>query len=380
MATVRGVSSSAPTDAMATVRGTCEEMCPARERAARAASGEVHALERDDALVKKYRRTAMAGSDDAASVRTISALERAVERVLAVHARGEESACGTSSATAFADDRLRSVRQDLSMQGLFADDPDACARAGTLLERMVSYSVASERERRAGCGSHERRDFGESRLRDEQLGKTFGMLFSVYRELGAGRVDPRRVGRAFSLFVCSAPRDGTSSSELAGDLRRVGCKALSTAEARFGLRCLHALLEGNHERVFKLVESKECSYELACCLERHFPVLRVEALRSMNAAMNATPMSLDELARVLRFDDARDAETYAKVCGLSVDDDTRTVSFRTLPFTYPNLRHPDVAEKLRAPSSLVDAKRVPPTDSKRDVCVGVASLTLKSFE
>lgn len=380
---------------MTMVRGTCEEMCPARERAARAASGEVHALERGDALmVKKYRRTVMAGSDDAASVRTISALERAVERVLAAHARvarGEESACGTSSATAFADDRLRSVRQDLSIQGVFADDPDACARAGTLLERMVSYSVASERERRAGCGSRgrragsesrERRDFGESRLRDEQLGKTFGMLFSVYRELGADRVDPRRVGRAFSLFVCSATRDGTSSSELAGDFRRVGREALATAEARFGLRCLHALLEGNHERVFKLVESKECSYELACVLEGHFPVLRVEALRSMNAAMNATPMSLDELARVLRFDDARDAETYAKVCGLSVDDDTRTVSFRTLPFTYPNVRHPDVAEKLCAPSSLVDAKRVTPTDerSTRDVCVGVASLTLKSFE
>jgi hypothetical protein len=371
---------------MATVRGTCEEMCPARERAARAASGEVHALERGDALmVKKYRRTVMAGSDDAASVRTIGALQRAVERVLAVHARvarGEESACGTSSATAFADDRLRSVRQDLSMQGLFADDPDACARAGTLLERMVAYSVASERERRAGSGSRERCDFGESRLRDEQLGKTFGMLFSVYRELGADRVDPGRVGRAFSLFVCSATRGGTSPSELAGDLRRVGREALSTAEARFGLRCLHALLEGNHERVFKLVESKECSYELACCLERHFPVLRVEALRSMNAAMNATPMSLVELARVLRFDDARDAETYAKACGLSVDNDTRAVSFRTLPFTYPNVRHPDVAEKLCVPSSLVDAKRVAPTDErlKHDVCVGVASLTLKSFE
>ena len=102
----------------------------------------------------------------------------------------------------------------------------------------------------------------------------------------------------------------------------------------------------------------------------------------MNAPMNATPMSLDELARVLRFDDARDAETYAKACGLSVDDETRSVSFRTLPLTYPNLRHPDAAEKLRAPSSLVDAKRFPPTDEHppRDISIHLASLTVKTSE
>ena len=389
---VRGVIASRA-DAMVTVRGTCEEMCPAREREARAASGEVHALERGagTSVVKRYRRTVRSGSDDAENVRTIGALERSVDRVLdavARVARGEESACAMSSSRAFADDRLRAVRQDLSIQGIFAEDPDACARAGALLERMVAYAVVSERERRSGLNGA--CDFGEARLRDEQLGKTFGMLFSVFRELGADRVDPRRVGRAFSLFACSTARDApvsssasvSSSSELAGDLRRVGDEALSTSDARFGLQCLHALLEGNTQRVFKLVESAECSYELACCLERHFPVLRVEALRAMNASMNATPMSLDELARVLRFDDARDAETYAKACGLSVDDETRSVSFRTLPFTYPNLRHPDVAEKLRAPSSLVDAKRVPPTDEHppRDISIHLASLTVKTSE
>ncbi len=231
-------------DAMATVRGTCEEMCPAREREARAASGEVHALERGDAMtsvVKRYRRTVRSGSDDAVNVRTIDALERSVNRVLdavARVARGEESACAMSSSRAFADDRLRAVRQDLSIQGIFAEDPDACARAGALLERMVAYAVVSERERRSGLNGA--CDFGEARLRDEQLGKTFGMLFSVFRELGADRVDPRRVGRAFSLFACSTARDApvsssasvSSSSELVGDLRRAIRITMSARAAR----------------------------------------------------------------------------------------------------------------------------------------------------
>ena len=174
------------------------------------------------------------------------------------------------------------------------------------------------------------------------------MLFSVFRELA--RVASIR-GAWEGRLVCSRAQRrairgvffgvGVVFERTRGDLRRRRDERQATSDARFGLQCLRALLEGNTQRVFKLVESAECSYELACCLERHFPVLRVEALRSMNASMNATPMSLDELARVLRFDDARDAETYAKACGLSVDDETRSVSFRTLPFTYPNLRHPD---------------------------------------
>ena len=85
------------------------------------------------------------------------------------------------------------------------------------------------------------------------------------------------------------------------------------------MTCRAAFATGNWRRFFAIVD--EASYEHACCLERHFAVARIDALRSLNCALNSTPMKLDELARVLRLDSASDAETYVKACGLTVSVD-----------------------------------------------------------
>ena len=154
------------------MRGACEAMCPDAEARERATRGDVHALERGargageaSKMVKRFARTVVAGTEDAARVRTLDACERTVDHLFGVlddarrasaNASASASANALASANAFCEDRLRAVRQDLAMQGLFADDPTACGRCCAILERMIVRAVTSEAGARGG---RERRRF-----------------------------------------------------------------------------------------------------------------------------------------------------------------------------------------------------------------------------
>ena len=147
------------------------------------------------------------------------------------------------------------------------------------------------------------------------------------------------------------------------------------------MTCRAAFATGNWRRFFAIVD--EASYEHACCLERHFAVARIDALRSLNCALNSTPMKLDELARVLRLDSASDAETYVKACGLTVSVDEsaeRTVRFRTSPFAPPNLSRPEIAAALRAANRFKSRSPATPRIERDvasvDVDIHLASLSL----
>ncbi|CEF99423.1 SAC3/GANP/Nin1/mts3/eIF-3 p25 [Ostreococcus tauri] len=281
--------------------------------------------------------------------RSMRAIEDALETTLAVSVAAERAGDGRRAMRAFVDDRARAVRQDLGRFWMDAADPAGAARATAALERMVTHDARRERAIR-------RDDDGwcdaEAALREEQGAKTLGMLCAAHRARG-GRTP--RAGEFASLFLCARAREvGTEGiGRVAGDLRRM--YDLGAGGSAIGVRVLNALGHGNHRRFFELVESDACAYEHACVLERMFPDVRVRALEVMNAAMNSTPMSTEELARVLRLDRARDAADLADACGLAVDGDF--VSFRTKPFTRPNMRDPDVCRRLRSMScSIVDAK------------------------
>lgn len=305
-----------------------------------------HAVEA--AFGRRVARYARGSRASERAARSMEELEGDLDFILrAVSARAErgelEDACALAHARAFVDDRVRAIRQDLSrVEG-------GVARRGRCLERTCAHDVKRERAMRRESGY----DASAATLRDEQLAKTFGMLLACYDELGLGERSEREEAYA-SLFLCARVREeGGARGRLAVDLRR-----LTLGASSLGMRIVRALTCGNHVEFFRLVESPECSYEHACELERHFAVVRIEALRAMNAALNSTPMSLNELARILRLDSARDAATMAKMCNIAVDDEDETASFRTSAFVHPNLRDADVADVLRAmPSSLVDAKR-----------------------
>ena len=100
----------------------------------------------------------------------------------------------------------------------------------------------------------------------------------------------------------------------------------------------------------------------------------------MNAANNTTPMTFDEIARLLRIDDPTDAKSLCERCSLTVAE--RGVSFKTSAFITPDLANIDVAYALRTktcsvvesklkncthgvPSSVIGAR--PKTDADADI-------------
>ena len=102
----------------------------------------------------------------------------------------------------------------------------------------------------------------------------------------------------------------------------------------------------------------------------------------MNAANNTTPMTFDEIARLLRIDDPTDAKSLCERCSLTVDE--RGVSFKTSAFITPDLANIDVMYALRtqtcsivdsklahgthgAPSSVIDGDARPETDADADI-------------
>lgn len=392
-------------------RGACEAFCPPRERDDRLARGLLDPLERaaDDGagavLIKRYART-VDDVFDASNVRSLDALERVCAHIYALCRR----AGATTSARgkrAFAMDRLRAVRQDMIVQGLTSTsecslssscggdgDDDASTRrqrAIVLVESMIRFALASGRDAEVEATSSSTGDddvdakqtryavMSENALHDEQIGKTFGMVFGMYRDASREEDANRHHGEMFSYWICLRLND---SRELARDLRTLDARVMSTPNVRFALDVHRAYVDGNFVQFFKLVESERCNYLHACALERHFSRVRIDALRSMNAANNTTPMPFDEIARLLRIDDPTDAKSLCERCSLTVDE--RCVSFKTSAFITPDLANIDVMYALRTqtcsivdsklahgthgvPSSVIDGDARPETDADADI-------------
>jgi hypothetical protein len=92
----------------------------------------------------------------------------------------------------------------------------------------------------------------------------------------------------------------------------------------------------------------------------------------MNTANNATPMTFDELARLLRMDDPNDAKTIAERCGLTVDE--RGVSFKTSAFRTPDLADIEIIFALRTKTcSIVDSKLASGTHARLSIINGDAA-------
>ena len=223
--------------------------------------------------------------------------------------------------------------------------------------RMATFSTTSAFALRKLPTLDARLEASDEALDDEQFGKTLAMALEDDGEDGRGRTR----GRTFSLWACSRALD--DGAAFARALRRETTGVKSRGEWTFAMDVHVAYVEGNYARFFALVASERCSYANACALERHFSRVRSRALRAMNVALGGgTPMSGEELARILYMDDASEALALALACGLEVSE--RGVSFRVKAFEAPNFRDPDVEFALRTTTcSIVDRKLLPSTSA-----------------
>ena len=333
------------------VRGTCETSCPEVERARRVERDDLDPLERgsNGRVIRRYARNLTASTttgenvgDGSSGVRTLEACEDTCAWLLARFGCDEWNAkASTQHQAEFLWDRLRGVRQDLSIQNCFLEDAPSALRVAALLERMVTHTLETTFALQRLETQTQTQTFNEA-LHTEQLGKTFGMLLRLYADLGDA-VDLLRMTEFFSLWLCLRI---DATREISAELRKFNRRdVISSPKVRFAIKCHRAYASGNGIGFFRLIESSECSHLHEICLEKYFTSVRLETLRAMNIANNSTTMSFDELARILRLEEAEHAEQLVQSCNLRCDD--VGVAFRLAPFRYPDARERKAASSLR---------------------------------
>ncbi|KDD73956.1 SAC3/GANP/Nin1/mts3/eIF-3 p25 family protein, partial [Helicosporidium sp. ATCC 50920] len=327
--------------------GTCEDMCPARERERRENLHDVQIFERVDPedsgrtsaalAVRRFARTI----DDPlpSDFRTRAALQRTMDHLRGILDRGDVR---FGLVHKFLWDRYRAVRQDLYVQGI--DDEFAV----TVYEEIVRFHIMCEHELAGEDQSVTEMEGFNSHLNIEQMNKSLISLSDMYDKLAeAGRPQPK--GTPVSRENCANDRSRMQLSPLMqlilaeaefrayhllslmaqhgkfkGDqqsflstLQGLRADVRSAAPVLWVLRLQRAQASGNFVAFFKLVRG--ANYLMACLAHIYFVSVQRHALSVLAEALTvsaARPAAVEAawLQRMLMLDsESRVVELCASV-------------------------------------------------------------------
>ena len=302
--------------------GTCVLMCPPAERELRVRKNDIELFERRDPndrnssdetlAVKKYTRIVDNVTPD--MVRTRDALAMTASYLYGLLDDRPEVPFMLKSK--FLWDRLRSVRQDLSLQAI----TDGFAER--LLEQMARFAILSEHELCEETATVANPDGHNSHLNVEQLAKTLTSLRHMYDDRAARGVGTDCPGAEAEMFafqlllrIDSHGRYNVQRSEMLNDLRSARPAVLLSSDVQLALAANRAYHADNIVEFFRLVQ--RASYLQACVLHKYFSKMRSRALEVMNATYGKQAMPLAEVARLLHTS-AEEAEALAAHHGLTV--------------------------------------------------------------
>ncbi|XP_027773918.1 SAC3 family protein C isoform X2 [Solanum pennellii] len=275
--------------------GTCPFMCPVEEREKRERLRDLAVFERlhgnprqssPSLAVKKFCRTISVKTLQDSDVRPLSVLEDTLNYL-----------CNLLDSTEhpfevvhdFIFDRMRSIRQDLSMQNI------SCSRVVSMYERMVKFHIISQHKLRRCSGSN---ISSLSYLNMEQLTK----------------------GETLSLWF-----------------RRVPSHIMKSTEMNFARKILRYFKLGFYKKFIHTTES-ESSYLQYCIIEPSINEVRSLAISCVNhGGYKPQPFPLVTLSKLLMMKEW-DVASFCKDSGLqtSVDEEGNSC----LPTKQTTLIHP----------------------------------------
>jgi len=252
-------------------------------------------------------------------------------------------------------DRTRAIRNDFSIQQITRGPELHVAIAS--YERIARFHILSLHQLAWVMTPYEKY---ESQQEREQLDKTLLSLMQYYDD-SRGRVQSRNEAefRAYCIiFQIQDPvpnledRVQTWPVEILEDGRvqralKLYKAASNTADPQgpFKPGVPHAVAHANWRRFWKLIQSNEISYLMACVAEIYFALVRRTALNSIwqsyrkGANVKNEDWSLEELTEVFGFEDEDEVQRFCEDYGFTIvetDDGTRlldltSVSGRSLP-------------------------------------------------
>lgn len=295
--------------------GTCQLMCPEKERAQRERLRDLSVFERlngdpsrssPSLAVKKFCRTI--STNEPSDLRPLPVLEDTLKYLLSLVDNSDHP---FEVVRDFVFDRMRSIRQDLSIQHMSND------RAIRMYEEMVKFHVISHYKlRRFSPSPH---TSSSQFLNMEQLMKALTSLFSLYDSNRDDKLTHANEAKFCSFYILLHIDSSNKSKgeSLALWFRNVPSLIMKSKEVSFSRRLLRAFRMGNYKQ-FLYTALDEASYLQYCIIESCFNEVRAFALACINhCGYKLHPIPLPYLSKILLMTDL-EVESFCHACGLEI--------------------------------------------------------------
>lgn len=282
-------------------------------------------------MVKKFLRPA-AGDDEQlpSDLRAPAALQMTVDYLF-----NELLANAPSLASVhhYIWDRTRAIRNDFSIQGM--TKPNDVRIAIDCYERIARFHILSMHQLATPELPYPEFSFQQEQ---EQLDRTLLSLLQYYED-NRGRVElPNEAEfQAYSIIfnlrtpemenrVQSWPQHVMLDSRVqkAIELYRAACNT-ADVQGSFG-HAHHVIAQQHWMQFWRVVQSRQVSYLMACVAEKQFDRVRVTALKAIHRAYFAgrkadknTDWTMEDVTLVLGFDDQSQAEDICTFHGFRID-------------------------------------------------------------
>ncbi|KAM4611218.1 germinal-center associated nuclear protein, partial [Discoglossus pictus] len=295
--------------------GTCPDMCPEKERYMRETRNQLSVYELlpgtdkldHAAAIKEYSRSSADQEEPLPhELRPTSVLSMTMDYLVTwIMDQGDGNYREWYD---FVWNRTRGIRKDITQQHL-------CDLASvSLMEKCMRFHIHCAHQL---C--EEPMSSFDTKINNENLTKCLQSLKEMYQDLQNRGVycpcEPEFRGYSVLLSL--------NKGDILREVQQFRPSVRNSAEVKFAVQVFAALNSTNFVRFFKLIRS--ASYLNSCILHCYFNQIRRDALRALNVAYTAstqrsTSFPLDNMVRLLLFQDTDEATDFLTSYGLSVSD------------------------------------------------------------
>ncbi|XP_076921224.1 SAC3 family protein C-like [Bidens hawaiensis] len=328
--------------------GSCPYMCPVDERTCRERLRDLAVFERlngnpsqssSTLAVKKFCRTISTADVRDVDLRPVCVLEDTLNHLLNIFGSKSQPFDVIHD---FVFDRTRSIRQDLSMQGVITD------QAIQIYERVVKFHIISHYKLRRNDMNSNSSVSPMLHLNMEQLTKTLSSLYHLYDQTRK----PNPEFYSFYVLLRLGSDHQQAGESLSLWFRKVPFPVMKSKEMMFSRKLLRYSRIGNYKRFFETVDS-EASRLQYYVVEPFLCEVRALALACLNyGGYKLSPYTVVDVSKRL-FMEESDVESFCKDCGLDVftgEDGMKFVPAKQTGFCNPKGSekcYPMVSKRLK---------------------------------
>nr|DBA19919.1 TPA: hypothetical protein GDO54_015675 [Pyxicephalus adspersus] len=295
--------------------GTCPDMCPEKERYMRETRNQLSIFEilpgtdkiDHAAAIKEYSRSSADQEEPLPhELRPLPVLCMTMDYLVTyIMDQGENNYRDWYD---FVWNRTRGIRKDITQQHLC--DPITVS----LMEKCMRFHIHCAYEL---C--EEPMSSFDPKINNENLTKCLQSLKEMYQDLhNRGETCPCEPEfRGYSVLL------NLNKGDILREVQQFQESVRNSPEVKYAVQVFGAFNSGNYVRFFRLVSS--ASYLNSCILHGYFNQIRRSALQVLNIAYTFSPQRptlfpLEEIVRLLLFQDIDQAAAFLTAYGLSVSD------------------------------------------------------------